>query len=193
MDATIIVPKQYVGNTINLCEDKLGKQIEMRFLDEDRIILKYQLPLNEIATDFYDQLKSMSAGYASFDYEGPHYHPSDLVKMDILLNGKQVDALSLIVHKEKAYRVGKGLVEKLRKVIPRQQYEVAIQAAIGSRIIARETVKAFRKDVTAPLYGGDVTRKMKLLEKQKRGKKKMKQIGQVTVPQEAFYTILKKD
>lgn len=193
MDATIIVPKQYVGNTMGLCEDKLGKQTEMRFLDEDRIILKYQLPLNEIATDFYDQLKSFSAGYASFDYEGPTYHASDLVKMDILLNGKQVDALSLIVHKEKAYRVGKNLVEKLRKVIPRQQYDVAIQAAIGSRVISRETVKAFRKDVTAPLYGGDITRKMKLLEKQKRGKKKMKQIGQVTVPQEAFYTILKKD
>ena len=193
MDATIIVPQKYIGNIIALCEEKLGKQKEMTFLDTERIILKYELPLNEIATDFYDQLKSLSSGYASFDYEGPFYRPADLVKLDILLNGQQVDALSIIVHKEKAYNVGRNLAEKLRKVIPRQMYDVAIQAAIGAKIIARETVKAFRKDVTAPLYGGDITRKMKLLEKQKKGKKRMKQIGKVTIPQEAFYTILKKD
>jgi len=193
MDATIIVPQKYIGNLIALCEEKLGKQIDMKFLDEKRVILKYQLPLNEIATDFYDQLKSLSSGYASFDYEGPHYQPASLVKIDILLNGQQVDALSCIVHKEKAYRFGRNLVEKLRKVIPRQLYDVAIQAATGSKIIARETVKALRKDVTAKLYGGDVTRKMKLLEKQKKGKKRMKQVGKVSVPQEAFYTILKKN
>lgn len=193
MDATIIVPQKFIGNIIGLCEEKLGKQKEMTFLDTERIILKYELPLNEIATDFYDQLKSLSSGYASFDYEGPFYRPADLVKLDILLNGQQVDALSIIVHKEKAYYVGRNLTEKLRKVIPRQMYDVAIQAAIGAKIIARETVKAFRKDVTGYLYGGDITRKMKLLEKQKKGKKRMKQIGKVTVPQEAFYTILKKD
>jgi translation factor GUF1, mitochondrial len=193
MDTTIVVPQKYLGNVIALCEEKLGTQQDMKFLDENRIILKYKLPLNEIATDFYDQLKSLSSGYASFDYEGPYYEAADLVKLDILLNGKQVDALSIIVHREKAPRVGRGLAEKLRKVIPRQMYDVAIQAAIGSKIIARETVKAFRKDVIAKLYGGDITRKMKLLEKQKKGKKRMKQVGTVSVPQEAFYTILKKD
>ncbi len=193
MHATIIVPNQYVGGVMSLCDEKLGKKTDMVYLDEDRVIFKYDLPLNEIATDFYDQLKSITSGYASFDYEGPVYVPSDVVKMDILLNGKQVDALSCIVHREKSYHVGKQLVERLRKVIPRQQFEVAVQAAIGSRVIARETIKALRKDVTAPLYGGDITRKMKLLEKQKKGKKKMKQIGTVTVPQEAFYTLLKKE
>lgn len=192
MDATIIVPKQYLGGILALCEEKLGKQIDMSYIDEDRVMLKYQLPLNEIATDFYDQLKSLSSGYATFDYEGPHYRSADLIKMDILLNGQPIDALSCIIHREKAQRMGRRLVEKLRKVIPRQMYEVAIQAAIGSRIIARESVKAYRKDVIAKLYGGDITRKMKLLEKQKKGKKKMKQIGKVTVPQEAFYTLLKK-
>lgn len=193
MDATIMVPKIYLGNVLNLCEEKLGTQTHMSFIDEDRVMLKYQLPLNEIATDFYDQLKSCTAGYATFDYEGPFYRKADVVKMDILLNGQPVDALSYIVHKEKSYRSGRSIVEKLRKVIPRQLFDVAIQAAIGSRVIARETVKQLRKDVTAPLYGGDITRKMKLLEKQKRGKKRMKQVGTVSVPQEAFYTILKKD
>jgi len=193
MEATIIVPKQYLGNVLNLCEEKLGKQQNMNFIDEDRAILKYHLPLNEIATDFYDRLKSMTAGYASFDYEGPTYQVADVVKMDILLNGQPVDALSCIVHKEKAYNFGRALVQKLRKVIPRQQFEVAVQAAIGSRVIARETIKPVRKDVTGYLYGGDVTRKIKLLEKQKRGKKRMKQVGRVSVPQEAFYTILKQD
>ena len=193
MLATIIVPKQYLGNVLNLCEEKLGVQQAMDFIDEDRVMLKYKLPLNEIASDFYDQLKSITAGYASFDYEGPEYSVANLVKMDILLNGQPVDALSCIVHKEKAQRLGRALVEKLRKAIPRQLFDVAVQAAIGSHIIARETVKQLRKDVTGYLYGGDVTRKMKLLEKQKRGKKRMKQVGHVSVPQEAFYTILKKD
>lgn len=190
---TIIVPRQYLGNIMALCEEKRGTQLEMNFLDQDRVILKYYLPLNEVATDFYDQLKSLSSGYASFDYEEAEYQPSKLVKMDILLNGKAVDALSIIVHTDKAYYVGKSLVEKLRKVIERQLYEVAIQAAIGSRIIARESVAALRKNVTAKCYGGDITRKRKLLEKQKEGKKRMKQIGSVEVPQEAFYTLLKKD
>lgn len=190
--ATIIVPKAYLGNIMTLCEEKRGEQKEMKFLDEDRIILKYKLPLNEVATDFYDQLKSLSSGYASFDYEEAGYQPEDLVKMDILLNGKAVDALALIVHSDKAYYIGRDLCEKLRAVIPRQLFEVAIQAAIGAKIIARETVSALRKDVTAKCYGGDISRKRKLLEKQKEGKKKMKQVGNVEVPQEAFLTILKR-
>lgn len=190
--ATIILPKQYLGNIITLCEEKRGKQIDMKFLDEDRLILKYTLPLNEVATDFYDQLKSLSSGYASFDYEEAGYQPEDLVKMDIMLNGKAVDALALIVHADKAYYIGRDLCEKLRQVIPRQLFEVAIQAAIGAKIIARETVSALRKDVTAKCYGGDISRKRKLLEKQKEGKKKMKQVGNVEVPQEAFLTILKR-
>ncbi|GMU19628.1 MAG: elongation factor 4 [Candidatus Babeliales bacterium] len=190
--ATIIVPKAYLGNVMTLCDEKRGEQKEMKFLDEDRIILKYKLPLNEVATDFYDQLKSLSSGYASFDYEEAGYQPEKLVKMDILLNGKAVDALALIVHTDKAYYIGRDLCEKLRQVIPRQLFEVAIQAAIGAKIIARETVSALRKDVTAKCYGGDISRKRKLLEKQKEGKKKMKQVGNVEVPQEAFLTILKR-
>lgn len=192
IDATIIVPKKYVGAMLKLCEEKRGVQTGMTYLDEDRLILKYKLPLNEVATDFYDQLKSLSSGYASFDYEESNYKPADLVKMDVLLNGKPVDALSIIVHRDNSYNVGKELTKKLRKVIPRQLFEVAIQAALGAKIIARETVSALRKDVTAKCYGGDITRKRKLLEKQKAGKKKMKQIGNVEVPQEAFLTILKK-
>lgn len=190
--ATIIVPKAYLGNIMTLCEEKRGVQKEMKFLDEDRIILKYMLPLNEVATDFYDQLKSLSSGYASFDYEEAGYQAEKLVKMDIMLNGKAVDALALIVHTDKAYYIGRDLCEKLRAVIPRQLFEVAIQAAIGAKIIARETVSALRKDVTAKCYGGDISRKRKLLEKQKEGKKKMKQVGNVEVPQEAFLTILKR-
>jgi elongation factor 4 len=190
--ATIIVPKQYLGNIMSLCDEKRGEQKEMKFLDEDRIILKYKLPLNEVATDFYDQLKSLSSGYASFDYEEAGYQPEKLVKMDILLNGKAVDALALIVHADKAYYIGRDICEKLRTVIPRQLFEVAIQAAIGAKIIARESVSALRKDVTAKCYGGDISRKRKLLEKQKEGKKKMKQVGNVEVPQEAFLTILKR-
>jgi len=192
IDATIIVPTQYLGNMIKLCEEKRGIQQDLTYLDEQRVILKYRLPLNEVATDFYDQLKSLSSGYASFDYDDAGFEPANLIKMDILLNGKPVDALSTIVHKDKAYYVGRELAQKLRKVIPRQLFQVAIQAAIGATIIARETVAPLRKDVTAKCYGGDITRKRKLLEKQKEGKKRMKQVGSVEVPQEAFLTILKK-
>ncbi len=192
IDATIIVPKQYLGNILKLCEEKRGVQQDLSYLDEQRIILKYRLPLNEVATDFYDQLKSLSSGYASFDYEEAGYEPAKLVKMDILLNGKPVDALSTIVHKDKAYYIGRELTGRLKKVIHRQLFEVIIQAAIGAKIIARDRVAPLRKDVTAKCYGGDITRKRKLLEKQKAGKKKMKQIGSVEVPQEAFLAILKR-
>ena len=192
ISGTVITPKKYLGPIISLCEEKRGIQKDLSFIEEDRVILKYKLPLNEVATDFYDQLKTLSSGYASFDYEEAGYEPSNLVKMDILLNGKPVDALSIIVHRDKAYQIGKNIVEKLKTVIPRQLFEVAIQAAIGAKVLARENVSALRKNVTAKCYGGDITRKRKLLEKQKEGKKKMKQIGNIEVPQEAFLTILKK-
>jgi len=192
INTTIIVPQPYLGAIIGLCEDKRGTQIELNYMDPERIILRYKLPLNEVATDFYDQLKSLSSGYASLDYEDAGFESSKLIKMDILLNGKAIDALSVIVHRDKAYYLGRELTERLRKVIPRQQFEVAIQAAIGSKIIARESVPPVRKDVIAKCYGGDITRKRKLLDKQKKGKKKMKQVGNVEVPQEAFLTILKK-
>ncbi|MCX5922176.1 MAG: translation elongation factor 4 [Candidatus Dependentiae bacterium] len=192
INATIIVPSQYLGNIINLCEEKRGIQKDMTYMDELRVILKYKLPLNEVATDFYDQLKSVSSGYASFDYEEAGYEAANLVKMDILLNGKSVDALSIVIHEDKAYYVGRDLVDKLREVIPRQLFQVIIQAAIGAKILARETVAPLRKDVTAKCYGGDISRKRKLLEKQKEGKKRMKQVGNVEVPQEAFLTILKR-
>jgi len=192
INATVIVPKEYLGGILKLCTDKRGIQKEFSYLSEDRVILHYILPLNEVATDFYDQLKSISSGYASFDYDEAGFQVSDLVKMDILLNGKIVDALSSIVHESHALQSGKELVSRLREVIKRQLFEVAIQAAIGAKIIARETISAMRKNVTAKCYGGDITRKRKLLEKQKEGKKKMKQLGNVEVPHEAFLAILKK-
>lgn len=192
IEGTIITPSHYLGNMIKLCEEKRGLQKNLTYIDEGRVILKYTLPLNEVATDFYDQLKSLSSGYASFDYEFAGHVPAKLVKMDVLLNGKAVDALSCIVHEDKAYYIGRDLTERLKNVIPRQLYEVIIQAAIGAKIIAKERVAPLRKDVTAKCYGGDITRKRKLLEKQKEGKKKMKQIGNIEVPQEAFMTILKK-
>jgi GTP-binding protein LepA len=191
--ASIISPPEYLGQIMELCQDRRGTHVDMHYLSEQRVQLRYDLPLAEIVLDFYDQLKSRSRGYASLDYEILGYRESNLVKLDILLAGDAVDALSLVVHKDKAYAAGKTLVERLQKKIPRQLYEVAIQASIGSRIIARETVKPVRKDVIAKCYGGDVTRKRKLLEKQKEGKKRMKQVGQVEVPQDAFLAVLELD
>ena len=187
---SIFTPSTYIGPLMELCQDKRGTFINIDYLDQERVTINYELPLSEIVYDFFDRLKSCTKGYASFDYEVIGYKESDLVKMDILLNGEIVDALSVIVHKDFAYQRGRGVVEKLKEVIPRQLFEVPIQAAIGMHVIARETVKALRKDVLAKCYGGDVTRKKKLLEKQKEGKKRMKQIGSVEVPQEAFLSIL---
>ncbi|MEX0671727.1 MAG: elongation factor 4, partial [Candidatus Babeliales bacterium] len=192
INATIITPKEHLGAILTLCQEKRGVQKNMQFIAGNRVIVQYRLPLNEVATDFYDKLKTLSSGYASFDYDAAGYEEADLVKMDILLNGKAVDALSTIVHKDNAYYIGKDLAEKLAKVIPRQLFEVVIQAAIGAKIISRERIAPLRKQVTAKCYGGDITRKRKLLEKQKEGKKRMKQIGSIEVPQEAFLTILKK-
>ena len=193
IDASIYTPPEYVGPIMELCQYKRGVYKDMIYLDKTRVQLKYSLPLNEIIYDFFDSLKSRTKGYASFDYEPSGYQKSDLVKLDILLNGEICDALSIIVHKEKAYERGRQIAAKLKEAIPRQMFEIPVQAAVGGKIIARETVKAYRKDVLAKCYGGDVTRKKKLLEKQKEGKKKMRSIGTVAIPSEAFISILKTD
>ncbi len=191
ISATIITPDEFIGSILQLTQEKRGVQKGMEYIGEKRLMVTYELPLNEVVLDFYDKLKSLSRGYASMDYEYLDYRPSDLIKLDILLNGDPVDALSSIIHRDKAYYYGRGLAEKMREMIPRQMFEVAIQAAIGGKIIARETVKALRKNVIAKCYGGDITRKRKLLEKQKEGKKRMKQIGKVEIPQETFLAVLK--
>ncbi|MFK7935182.1 MAG: elongation factor 4, partial [Saprospiraceae bacterium] len=191
--AQIITKPEYIGTIMSLCMDKRGILTKQYYLTEDRVELTFELPLAEIVFDFYDRLKSISRGYASFDYSPLDYRQSDLVKMDILLNGDSVDALSALVHRDKAAAFGRQICKKLRELLPRQQFVIAIQAAIGAKIIARETISALRKDVTAKCYGGDISRKRKLLEKQKKGKKKMRQIGNVEVPQKAFLEVLKLD
>lgn len=188
---TLHTPTEYIGGLLKLCEDKRGTQLKMDYINEKKVIIEYKLPMNEMVMDFYDKLKSITKGYASLEYEFLYFEEADLVKMDILINGEPVDALSLIIHRSKAQTRGRSLAEKMKELIPRQQYQVAIQAAIGSKIVARETLGAIKKDVTAKCYGGDISRKRKLLEKQKEGKKRMKQIGTVDVPQEAFLAILK--
>jgi GTP-binding protein LepA len=189
----VVTPTEFVGTVMQLCQERRGELKEMHYLSPERVEIRYHMPLGEIIFDFFDQLKSATKGYASLDYEPVGLNPSNLVKVDVLLNQQPVDAFSTIVHRDKAYAYGKSMTERLRKLIPRQMFDVPIQAAIGSRVIARETVKAKRKDVLAKCYGGDVTRKRKLLEKQKEGKRKMKQIGSVEVPQTAFIEALRVD
>ena len=193
VDASVITPQDYVGAIMELCQDKRGIFRDMKYIEGGRVLLSYDMPLNEVIYDFFDQLKSRTRGYASFDYELKGYVKSDLVKLDMLLNGDQCDALSIIVHRDRAYPRGRSIAEKLKEAIPRQMFEIPIQAAIGGKVIARETVKALRKDVLAKCYGGDITRKKKLLEKQKEGKKRMRQVGSVSVPSEAFMAVLKMD
>ena len=191
--ANIYTPPEYVGQIMELCQEKRCIFEDMVYIDTKRVKMNYYLPLNEVVFDFFDGLKSRTRGYASFDYELSDYRRSQLVKLDILLNGEPCDALSIIVHKDKAYARGRAMAEKLKNVIPRQMFEIPIQAAVGGKVIARETVKALRKDVLAKCYGGDITRKKKLLEKQKEGKKKMRKLGSVEIPSEAFMSILKID
>ena len=193
VSAEIMVTTEYVGAIMQLCQERRGVYKSMEYMETTRALLKYDLPLNEIIYDFFDALKSRSRGYASFDYEMKGYVRSDLVKLDILINKEEVDALSFILHKDTAYERGRKMCEKLKEEIPRQLFEIPIQAAIGSKVIARETVKAMRKDVLAKCYGGDISRKRKLLEKQKEGKKRMRQVGTVQVPQSAFMAVLKLD
>jgi len=189
--ATIHVPTEYLGNVLQLCQERRGVQRELKYPGINRALVLYELPLNEVVIDFHDRLKSVSRGYASFDYDYLDLRPAKLLKLDIRINGELVDALSLIVHQDQSYTRGRELTQKMRELIPRQMYDVAIQASVGGRIIARETVKALRKNVTAKCYGGDITRKRKLLEKQKEGKRRMKQVGRVEIPQEAFLALLR--
>ena len=190
---SIYTPKEYIGSIMQLCQNKRGEYINLVYVDSNRCELLYRMPLNEIVYDFFDKLKSRSRGYASLDYEMDGYQKSNLIRLDMLINGEQCDALSIIVHKDFAYARGRALAERLKEVIPRQMFEIPIQAAVGGKVIARETVKAFRKDVLAKCYGGDITRKKKLLEKQKEGKKRMRKVGSVEIPSEAFVQILKVD
>jgi GTP-binding protein LepA len=189
--AMMLTPAEHVGGILQLCQDKRGVQKSLEYLSANRVLITYELPFNEVVLDFYDKLKTLSRGYASLDYHVTGYWESPLVKMDILVNGDPVDALSIIVHRDAAYERGRALATRMRQLIPRQMFEIAIQASIGNRVIARESVKALRKNVLAKCYGGDITRKRKLLEKQKEGKKRMKRVGRVEIPQEAFLAVLK--